>query len=422
MKRREFINKTVRASALASTIPLAELNAAVNKQVSNATSQEKKNYDVIVIGVGSMGSSTCYYLAKQGYNVLGLEQFDIPHELGSHAGQSRIIRKAYFEHPDYVPLLQRSYENWKTLEDETGAQLYFKTGLLYFGKSDHPLIKGLRVSAQKYSIEINDLTTQYVADQYPQFRIPEGYDRLMEPEAGFVTPERAVLLYTERAIQNGAAIHTKEKTMEWKKTGSTIIVKTDKTTYQCNKLIITAGPWAGKVIPNLSKNLIVTRQMIAWVKPKKWQSFELGNFPCWTIADDTKPGIFYGFPILSPEKFGGPIGLKLAHHTHGAVSDPDTINRNPSEEDESILVYALNKFIPDGYESTHVMKTCMYTNTPDENFILDYVPGYEKDVVVAAGFSGHGFKFASVIGEIMADLAMKGRTDQPIGFLNAKRF
>lgn len=407
---------------MASALPLAELHAQVNKKTNKATSQQTKSFDVIVIGVGSMGSSTCYHLARQGVKVLGLEQFDIPHELGSHAGQSRIIRKAYFEHPDYVPLLERSYKNWNALEVETGAQLYFKTGLLYFGKSDHALIKGLRLSALKYSIEVNDLTTQQVASQYPQFVIPDGYDRLIEPDAGFITPERAVLLYTERAIQNGAVIHTKEKTLDWKKTGTTITVRTDKATYQCNKLIITAGPWAGKIIPGRSKELSVTRQMIAWVKPKKWSSFELGNFPCWTIADDTKPGIFYGFPILPAGNFGGPIGLKLAHHTHGVISDPDKINRTPTKEDESNLIYALDKFIPQGYESIHVMKTCMYTNTPDENFILDYVPGYEKDVVMAAGFSGHGFKFASVVGEIMTDLALKGKTEQPIGFLNAKRF
>jgi sarcosine oxidase len=245
---------------------------------------------------------------------------------------------------------------------------------------------------------------------------------LIEPDAGFLLPERSVLLYTQQAIRAGATIHTKEKTIKWKKSGSTITVKTSKATYQCKKLIITAGPWATKMVPNFSKNLKVTRQMIAWVKPKDWSKFELGNFPCWTIADHERPGIFYGFPILPVAQFGGPIGLKLAHHFHGTVSDPDTINRIPTPADEDILVSALNKFMPEGYESTHVMKTCMYTNTPDENFILDFVPGYEKEVVVATGFSGHGFKFASVVGEIMADLAMKGSTRQPIGFLNAQRF
>jgi sarcosine oxidase len=353
--------------------------------------------------------------------VLGLEQFDIPHELGSHAGQSRIIRKAYFEHPDYVPLLERAYKNWQSLEEETGAQLYVKTGLLYFGKPEHALIKGLRESATKYSIHVDDFSEQQQVTQFPQFTIPSGYDRLIEPDAGFVTPERSVLLYTQRALQLGATIRTKEKTLEWKKSGSTIQVKTAKGTYQCKKLIITAGPWAKKMVPSLSNNLKVTRQMIAWVKPKNWNKFELGNFPCWTIADHEKPGIYYGFPILPIDKFGGPIGLKLAHHFHGTVSDPDSINRTPTAEDEANLVYALNKFMPEAYESTHVMKTCMYTNTPDENFILDFVPGYQ-DVVVAMGFSGHGFKFASVVGEIMTDLAMKGSTELPIEFLSAKRF
>ncbi len=417
MKRRKFIQTS---AAFASTFPLGHLQEQVYQQLQTSGT-ENKNYDAIVLGVGSMGSATCYYLAKRGYKVLGLEQFDIPHELGSHAGQSRIIRKAYFEHPDYVPLLERAYQNWKSLEEETSAQIYVKTGLLYFGKAEHPLIKGLRLSASQYSIRVDEMSAQEQVKQFPQFNIPAGYDRLIEPDAGFVTPERSVLLYTQQALRAGADIHPNEKTIEWKKSGSTIHVTTTKGIYQCKKLIITAGPWAGKMIPNLSKNLKATRQVIAWVKPRKWASFELGNFPCWTIADDEKPGIFYGFPILPVGQFGGPIGLKLAHHFHGSASDPDTINRSLTKEDENNLIYALNKFIPDGYESTHVLKTCMYTNTPDENFILDFVPGYD-DVFVAAGFSGHGFKFASVVGEIMADLAINGHTQHPIGFLNAKRF
>ncbi|MEY3322821.1 MAG: hypothetical protein RLZZ417_2404 [Bacteroidota bacterium] len=418
MKRRDFIKTS--AAFTAANLPLPLLYAQVQNQLSKNDNPQTL-FDAIVLGVGSMGAATCYYLAQQGYNVLGLEQFDIPHELGSHAGQSRIIRKAYFEHPDYVPLLERAYKNWQSLEEETGAQLYVKTGLLYFGKPEHALIKGLRESATKYSIHVDDFSEQQQVTQFPQFTIPSGYDRLIEPDAGFVTPERSVLLYTQRALQLGATIRTKEKTLEWKKSGSTIQVKTAKGTYQCKKLIITAGPWAKKMVPSLSNNLKVTRQMIAWVKPKNWNKFELGNFPCWTIADHEKPGIYYGFPILPIDKFGGPIGLKLAHHFHGTVSDPDSINRTPTAEDEANLVYALNKFMPEAYESTHVMKTCMYTNTPDENFILDFVPGYQ-DVVVAIGFSGHGFKFASVVGEIMTDLAMKGSTELPIEFLSAKRF
>ena len=420
MKRRDFINKTLGTTALASALPLSKLYAQVNKKVEKSGNQNT-NYDVIVLGVGSMGSSACYHLAKQGHKVLGLEQFDIPHELGSHAGQSRIIRKAYAELTDYVPLLERAYQNWKTLETETGAQVYFKTGLVYFGKPSDPFITGVKQSSEKYKVPVNSLSADEVKRKYPQFNLPAGFEHLEEPDAGFVTPERSILLFTEQAVQRGAVIRTKEKVSEWKRENGVITVKTNKGVYSAKKLVITAGPWAGKMIPGFNSKLKITRQAVAWMKPKKWDNFTLGNFPCWIIEDDGQS--FYGFPILPVGKFGGPLGLKLAkHYPGGDISDPDTINRIPKEQDENELIQALNKFIPDAYEETLVMKTCMYTNTPDEHFVLDYLPGYNKDVAIATGFSGHGFKFASVVGEIMTDLTTKGGTTLPIGFLNAKRF
>lgn len=402
-------------------LPLSELYTQVHSQIESQQKQQK-NFDVIVLGVGSMGSATCYYLAKQGHRVLGLEQFDIPHELGSHAGQSRIIRKAYFEHPDYVPLLEAAYNNWRDLENETGTQLYFKTGLLYFGKPDSQLIKGLKLSAEKYKVPVYHLSSNEMASQFSQFQIPDDYERMIEPDAGFVTPERAILTYTGRACQLGASVHVNEKTIAWKKVGRSITVKTDRDTYYCSKLVITAGAWAGKIIPTLSKQLSVTRQTLAWMQPRNTSKFESGNFPCWTIADQEKPGIYYGFPMLSASTFGGPIGLKLGHHTPGLPSDADAVDRIPAKADEDNLISMLNKFIPEGYASIRSIKTCLYTYTPDENFILDFVPGFEKEVVMAAGFSGHGFKFASAVGEVMADLATKGSTEHPIGFLNAARF
>jgi len=422
MKRREFIHKSIGVSVLASVRELATAKESVKQQIQKSNNDEQKNFDVIVLGVGSMGSSTCYYLAKRGIKVLGLEQFDIPHEMGSHAGQSRIIRKAYFEHPDYVPLLERAYQNWKHLENITGTKVYFKTGLLYFGRPEHLMMKGVHGSANKYDIKVDALSAMDMKTKYPQIKIPNDYEKLYEPEAGFVTPERAILLYTDQALRSGAVIKTKVKVLQWSKTSDGIEVRTSAGSYYAKKIIITAGPWAGKMIPSLSSTLSVSRQMVAWVIPKKISLFELGRIPCWTIADDAKPSIYYGFPILPVGKFNDPIGFKLAHHYHGELSDPDTISRVPTAEDEANLVYALNKFFPDGYKATHVMKTCMYTNTPDENFIIDFLPGYDKQVAVATGFSGHGFKFVSVVGEIMSDFAIKGSTGLSIGFLNAKRF
>jgi sarcosine oxidase len=422
MKRRAFINKSIGLSAMASVLPLTELHSQVNKKTIRSASHQIKNFDVIVIGVGSMGSSTCYHLAKQGVSVLGLEQFDIPHELGSHAGQSRIIRKAYGEGSDYVPLLERAYKNWHALEAETGAQVYYKTGLAYFGAPDDPFLSTVKGSSKKYNIPLNNLTEGECNLRYPQFKLPQNFQRLEEPDAGFITPERSILLYVQQAVLNGATIRTKEKVLEWKsETSGGVIVVTNKGTYQANKLVITAGPWAGKIIPSLASKLTVTRQAVAWVKPKKWDNFMIGKFPCWILEE--KDHDFYGFPILPVGTFGGPLGLKLALHYPGAdPTDPDAVNRNTKESDERILIDFINRFIPNGYENTLVMKTCLYTNSPDSNFIIDYLSGYDKDVVFATGFSGHGFKFVSVVGEILADLATKGKTEQPIEFLNAKRF
>jgi sarcosine oxidase len=410
MKRREFL--ALSAGAL---LPLEALNSRVQSQIG-LPSGARTTFDVIVLGVGSMGSATCAFLARRGYRVLGLEQFDIPHELGSHTGQSRIIRMAYAEHPDYVPLLVRAYENWKSLEQQTGSQVFFKTGLVYFGKSTDATLKGVHESANRYNIELHSLSEEETSRKYPQFRLPAGYERLEEPNAGFVTPERSILLFTDQALRHGATILTKTKVSEWKRDAGTFTVKTDRGDFTSKKLVITAGAWAGKMIPGLAPRLKVTRQVLGWMKPAKWEPFALGAFPCW-IADQ-----FYGFPLLPVGTFGGPVGLKIARHFHGATSDPDHLDRVPTAADERELVDAMHRFIPDGYAETHVMKICMYTNTPDENFILDHLPGFDKDVAIAAGFSGHGFKFSSVIGEIMADLAMNGGTSLPIGFLNVNRF
>lgn len=380
------------------------------------------SFDVIVIGVGSMGSAACYYLSKRGYKVLGLEQFDISHEYGSHAGQSRIIRKAYFEHSDYVPLLERAYENWKMLEQEIGEQLYYKTGLLYAGNPNNEIIKGVKQSAALYNIDLEKLNNVIAADKFPSFKFPGSFEILFEPESGFITPEKAIRLYAAQAQKNGAIIHSNKKVIDWRKDGGSLIVKTDTQTYQCNKLIITAGAWAGKMVPGFADKIKVTRQFVAWIKTKKDDQFALNNFPCWMIGDDDKHGCYYGFPLLDTKRFGEPAGLKLAHHYPRNVTDPDNVNRQTTEEDIENIKYCLNKYLPGVFESVLSTKICLYANSPDENFIIDKLPGFEENVSIACGFSGHGFKFASVVGEILADLAIEGKTSLPTGFLKATRF
>jgi sarcosine oxidase len=379
---------------------------------------QKKKYDVIVIGVGSMGASTCYYLSKGGYSVLGLEQFDISHEFGSHAGQSRIIRKAYFEHPDYVPLLDRAYENWAAFEIETGEQLYFNTGLLYSGKPGNEMIKGVKQSASLYNIPLERPGGAATSEQFPQFNFPEHYETVFEPGAGFIKPEKAIQLYAQQAKLNGAIIHTNEKVIEWEKDGDGMVIKTNKDIYHCSKLVITAGAWAGKMISQLSDKIKVTRQFVAWIKPKHPENFLLKKFPCWMIADENSPGCYYGFPKLSPDEFGPPEGMKLAHHYPEIVTDPDNVNRNVVDKDIENLKYVVNKYFPGEFDGMLSSKICLYANSPDEHFIIDLLPGYEENVCIACGFSGHGFKFASVVGEILSDLAIDGKTKMPIEFLN----
>jgi sarcosine oxidase len=370
------------------------------------------HYEVIVIGVGTMGSATCYHLAKRGVKVLGLEQFGIPHEQGSHAGQSRIIRKAYFEHPDYVPLLELAYRNWREMERVSGAELYVPTGLLYLGDPEHAVMKGVKASAAQFGIPLERPN----ADAYPQIRVSAEQELLFEPDAGFVTPERSVLVHVAEAMKLGAEIRTQMEVGRWRVEGGGVVVETSSGSFSAYRLVITAGPWTSKLVPLLKPKLEVTRQSLVWVMPEDPEAFQLGKFPCWVIAEEGLPGVYYGFPMLPVDRFQGPIGLKLAHHVPATVCDPDQVDRNIYPEDSMPMVDVLHKYFRKGFKQLSAVKTCLYTNTADENFIIDQLPGYDN-VYVAAGFSGHGFKFAAGIGEIMADLAVDRKTEFPIGFL-----
>ena len=379
----------------------------------------ENHYHTIVIGVGSMGSAACYYLARRGQKVLGLEQFESPHDRGSHGGQSRIIRKAYFEHPDYVPLLERAYENWRAFETDAGAQLFHKTGIVYFGKADNETIAGVRTSARLHNIIIQSRTHQQTQHDYPAFNVPVDFDVIFEPDAGFVTPEKTIRVYVRQARRHGALIHMNTPVVGWKKEGKYIRVITNDTEFTSDKIIISSGAWTSRVLPQLQIKLNVTRQLLAWVSPPDPTLFQEGNFPCWFI-EDPELGTFYGFPILRDSL--QPIGIKLAHHFPGTPSSPDRIDEElPSAEVEKLRRF-LKQYIPRAGEDIRYTKNCLYTYSPDQHFIIDKLPRYEDSVIIACGFSGHGFKFVPVIGEVLADLAIKGTTEQPIAFLGLRRF
>lgn len=381
----------------------------------------KAHFDVIVIGVGSMGSSACWFLARSGLDVLGLEQFDTVHERGSHGGQSRIIRKAYFEHADYVPLLQRAYDNWAVLEKECGEKIYYETGIVYFGRPDNEAMVGVSTSSALFDIPVSELSFADRNRLFPEFRIPNSFQTLLEPEAGFLLPDRAIRAFTCQAERNGATIHRNEQAISWRKTADGVEVETKSHRYSASKLIITSGSWTARLVPLLRDELTVTRQLIAWVKPRDIEKFYVDRFRCWFIEDPVH-GLFYGFPALPGDRFGGPAGLKIAHHRPGEPWDPDRVVTEPSPEAVDMLRYALRTYLPDAGDNFVAFKHCLYTYSPDDHFIIDHVPGYDGRVTIACGFSGHGFKFAAVVGEILRDLAMHGRTDLPTGFLRLDRF
>lgn len=368
-----------------------------------------------------MGVSACYHLSREGASVLGLEQFEVPHEHGSHGGQSRIIRQAYFEHPDYVPLLKRAYHQWAQLEQRASTQVYYPTGLLYAAPPGHFLLAGTRLSAAQHNLPLQTVSRHEQQTHFPAFRIPAEYDILHEAEAGLLLPHRCLSVYKEQAIAHGAVIKEHQRVRGWQKNGSEIVVTTDQGVYHARKLIITAGAWAGQFMPAWASSLRVTRQVIAWVQPQQPALFELGSFPCWLIAHPKLPGSFYGFPVLPHAQMGGPAGLKIAYHYPGTVTDPDAHEWGNTQEDVNLLMDALKTYLPLGFEKLLTVKTCLYTNTPDEHFVIDFLPDTDDQVVVAAGFSGHGFKFVSVVGEILSDLALRGHTYLPIGFLRLSR-
>jgi len=372
-------------------------------------------YDVIVIGVGSMGAATCWQLAARGCRVLGLEQFGIPHNRGAHHGDSRVIRMAYFEHPDYVPLLKRAYELWDKLEHDTGQKIFHRTGGIYMGRPDGETIAGSRLAMRKYNLPGEELSREQTLERHPQFRLPDDFVGLTDPLMGFVVPEQAMASFADQAMRHGAELHGHEAVLDWSANDTGVTVRTALREYHADRIVFTGGAWSGKLLADIGIKLVVTRQVLAWVWPRKPELFAYGTLPVWVIETGAG-GIHYGFPMM-PNK----PGFKIAQHFPATPTDPDHVERDPQPGDLETIYPAIRQFLPDADGPLLSLTTCLYSNSPDSHFIIDRHPQHER-VIIAAGFSGHGFKFASGVGDALADMAMSGGTDLPIGFLSLKRF
>jgi sarcosine oxidase len=366
-------------------------------------------YDVIVIGVGSMGSATAFELAKRGCRILGLEQFNIGHELGSASGVNRIIRLAYAEHPAYVPLLRQAYKLWRKLERVSKERLLFISGGIDAGRADGPLIQGSLKSCRQHGIPHEEWDARDLQRKFPGFHVPRSTAAVYQQDAGFVLCERAIIAHITAAQASGAEIHGREIVLGWDVTRNGVVVRTNRASYKSSRLVITAGPWAARLVPALRSRRLAQpeRQVLIWTQPKRPELFRFGAFPIFILEtmEGRDVSRFYGFPIH------GIPGFKIGkyHHRRETVN-PDRMDRECHAEDERVLRDAIRRYFPEADGPTLSMKTCLFTNSPDEHFILDRLPDCPQ-VSIAAGFSGHGFKFAGVIGAIMADIALEGSSD-----------
>jgi sarcosine oxidase len=375
-----------------------------------------ERYDVIVAGVGGMGSAAAYHLARRGRRVLGLERFTIPNAMGSSHGTSRIIRLAYFEHPSYVPLLRRSYELWRELEREQRGQLLHMTGCLHVGAPGTTVFDGCLRSCHEHGLEHEVLDSAAVMRRFPAYRLPAETMAVLEAEGGFLVPEKCIEAHAAGARSAGADLREGEAVAGWEAIPGGVRVQTERGSYEAARLVLTAGSWNGKLAPALAPVLQPERQVVAWLEVARPELFERPVFPVFVM--EMPEGMYYGFPLFA----GGPPGFKLGrfHHRH-EPADPDLLDRaGAGPEDEDVLRSFAASYLPEGAGRALSMQVCMFTNTPDEHFLIDLHPDHPQ-VVVGAGFSGHGFKFCSVVGEILADLAIDGGTRHDTALFDAAR-
>jgi sarcosine oxidase len=375
-----------------------------------------ERYDVIVAGVGGMGSAAAYHLARRGRRVLGLERFTIPNAMGSSHGTSRIIRLAYFEHPSYVPLLRRSYELWRELEREQREQLLHMTGCLHVGAPGTTVFDGCLRSCHEHGLEHEVLDSAAVMRRFPAYRLPAETMAVLEAEGGFLVPEKCIEAHAAGARSAGADLREGEAVAGWEAIPGGVRVQTERGSYEAARLVLTAGSWNGKLAPALAPVLQPERQVVAWLEVARPELFERPVFPVFVM--EMPEGMYYGFPLFA----GGPPGFKLGrfHHRH-EPADPDLLDRaGAGPEDEDVLRSFAASYLPEGAGRALSMQVCMFTNTPDEHFLIDLHPDHPQ-VVVGAGFSGHGFKFCSVVGEILADLAIDGGTRHDTALFDAAR-
>ena len=370
-------------------------------------------YDVIVLGLGAVGSSTVYQLALRGQSVLGIDQFTPPHAFGSSHGKSRIIRETYFEEPLYVPLVQRAFNGWAELQARSGKRVLTRTGGLMIGTPNGAVVSGVRASALEHRLPYEELSAGELRRRFPALRPPDDAIGIWEPRAGMLDPEAAIeaLLAIARAMR--AELRFGEKVTKWRATADGVEVTTHSGTWTAARLIIAAGPWIGGLLPELALPLTVERNAVYWFEPLKAAEFTPSSLPI--FIHEYAPGhVWYGFP-----DFGD--GVKVAQHHQGEMTTANTVRRAVSDAEVAGIRDLIREFLPDAGGALRSTSVCLYTNTPDGHFILDVHPDHPA-VTIASPCSGHGFKFSIAIGELIADDLMGERARFDLAPFRISRF
>lgn len=367
-------------------------------------------FDCIIIGAGSMGMAAAYFLAKAGKNVCAIDAFDPPHTNGSHHGETRIIRYAYGEGLEYVPLALRAAALWKQLERQVNKQLLLQTGVVNIADKEHPFVKTVIESAEKYQLPLEVLNAQEIKNRWPGIQVTDNMIAAFEPTSGVLRVEDCVAAYKKLAINEGATLRMNEP-VQHITFGHTVTVTTSVRSYEADHCIVCAGAWTNKLLQPFNLPLSPIRKTFAWFEAEEGLYGE-ENFPAFAV--ELSDACYYGFPSIDG------AGYKIGRHDGGETIDPDDKLREFDESDTADLQQFINTYMPQ-VGSLKEGKVCKYTMTPDEHFIIDFLPE-QSNVIVASGFSGHGFKFASAVGEMLAQMVTDGKPQLSNGLFKLNRF
>jgi len=373
------------------------------------------NYDVMIIGAGSMGMAAGYYLSKSGKKTLLLDSFHPPHNKGSHHGETRIIRYAYAEGEEYVPFILKAQELWNKLERDTGKSLFIPTGVLSVGNRESNFIQNTISSSTTYSLPLEVMDPAEVQNRWSGITMPNDSIGCFEPTSGVLKCEESIKAYQMLAEMNGATILSNSRVKEIHIQEEKVTIKTSDKTFHTDSLVVAAGAWSGHLLSMLDLDLPLTpvRKTFAWFDANE-KIYNANDFPA--FAFETSQGLYYGFPSVDC------AGLKVGRHDGGERINPDEAMKQFGEivEDEEDLIQFLNQYLPE-IGRLKDGKTCMYTLTPDEKFVIDVHPKY-SNVAIAAGFSGHGFKFSSAVGQALSNLIVSGKNEIDISQFSIDRF